>query len=355
VLGRPKAAPGAPLSEPVTFASTYRAGEGPGYGRYGNPPWTALEEALGGLEGGTAVAFASGMGAIGAILDDLPPSGTVVAPADAYNTTRLLLADAEARGRLRVRLVDVTDAESTLAACEGAALLWVESPTNPLLGIADLDRLLAGAHERGAAVVVDNTMATPLLQTPLRKGADLVVHSVTKLLAGHADLVMGAAVARDPEQASALVARRSLSGAIPGPLESFLALRGLRTLPVRLERGQASAAEIARRLAGHPRVARVRYPGLSDHPGHDLATRQMRGFGTILVFEAEGGPEAAEAVCARARVIVHATSFGGVESLIERRARWPGEDATPPALLRLSVGCEHVEDIWADLAQALEA
>jgi cystathionine gamma-synthase len=339
----------------VTLASTYRAGGGPGYGRYGNPTWSALEEALGGLEGGTAVAFASGMAAVGAILDELPAGATMVAPADAYNTSRLLLADAEARGRLRVRLVDVTDAEATLAACKGADLLWVESPTNPLLGIADLDRLCAGAHARGAAVAVDNTMATPLLQTPLRHGADLAVHSVTKLIAGHADLVLGAAVAREPERAEALVARRSLTGAIPGPMESFLALRGLRTLPARLERAQASAAEIAARLVGHRAATDVRYPGLPEHPGHPLAARQMGGFGTMVAFEAAAGPEAAEAVCARVRVIVHATSFGGVESLIERRARWPGEEATPPALLRLSVGCEHVDDLWADLAQALEA
>ncbi|HLG91937.1 MAG TPA: PLP-dependent aspartate aminotransferase family protein, partial [Acidimicrobiales bacterium] len=201
--------------------------------------------------------------------------------------------------------------------------------------------------------VVDNTFATPLLQRPLELGADLVVHSVTKYLAGHSDVVMGAVVAADEAWQRALALRRSKHGAVPGPLEAFLALRGVRTLDVRLERAQASALELARRLESRPRVSRVRYPGLASHPGHEVAARQMSGYGAMVSFEVEGTPEQAEAVCRSVEVCVPGTSLGGVETLIERRARWEGEDATPGNLLRLSVGIEDVEDLWQDLDQAL--
>jgi cystathionine gamma-synthase len=258
-------------------------------------------------------------------------------------------------GRLQATPVDITDTEATLGACEGAALLWLETPTNPLMDVADLPELIAGARIRGARTAVDNTFATPLLQRPLALGADVVVHSVTKYLGGHADLLMGAAVTADEGLWDALARHRDVDGAVPGPLDAFLALRGLRTLDVRLERAQASAGELARRLAAHPAVARVRYPGLPGDPGHARAARQMDGFGAMLSFETTGGAEDAEGVAARVRLIAHATSLGGVESLIERRTRWAGEVAmgTPATLLRLSVGVEHLEDLWADLEQAL--
>jgi cystathionine gamma-synthase len=344
----------APLSVPVVFAGTYHAGGPVGYGRDGNPTWSALEETIGALEGGRALAFASGMGAITAVFESLAPGARIVVPRDSYIGTRAFLADRSGRGRFDARLADVTDTAATLAACEGAALLWIETPTNPLIGIADLAALCAGARRAGARIAVDNTFATPLLQRPLELGADVVVHSVTKYLSGHSDLQLGAAVTRDEALLGELFNRRELYGAIPGPMEAYLALRGIRTLPVRLERAQASAGELARRLSRHPAVARVRYPGLPGDPGHAVASRQMDGFGAMLSFEMKGGAEAAESVCASVRILTHATSLGGVETLIERRHKWRGEEATPPALLRMSVGCENVEDLWADLEQALE-
>ncbi|MGH9208227.1 MAG: trans-sulfuration enzyme family protein, partial [Acidimicrobiales bacterium] len=277
----------------------------------------------------------------------------VVAPFDAYMGTRKFVEEAESRGRLFLRTVDVADTRATVAACQGADLLWVESPTNPMMAIADFAALADGAHALGLAVVADNTFATPLLQRPLDWGVDVVVHSVTKFLSGHSDIVMGATVTRDANWLRSLSIRRSTHGGIAGPLEAFLALRGVRTLAVRLERSQANAIELAGRLAAHPGVSRVRYPGMADHPGHGLARRQMKGFGAMLSFEVEGGESAADAVCAAVKLCVPATSLGGVETLIERRARWEGEEATPDNLIRVSVGIEHVEDLWADLDQAL--
>lgn len=344
---------GAPVNVPVPLASTYHADGALSYGREGNAVWEALEEVLGSLEGGRALAFGSGLAAIAAVAETLPVGAVVVAPGDAYLGTRGLLSDLASRDRLSVRLVDIADTAGTLAACEDADLLWCETPTNPMMEIADLHALCSGARDLGLPVVVDNTFATPLLQRPLELGADVVVHSVTKLLAGHSDVVMGAIVTGDADWWEALRRRRSLHGAIPGPLEAFLALRGVRTLAVRLDRAQANAAELARRLAVHPGVSVVRYPGLADHPGHELASRQMDGFGAMLSFEVHGGAPAADAFCGAVQLCVHATSLGGVETLLERRQRWEGEEATPPGLVRVSVGIEDVEDLWSDLEAAL--
>ncbi len=351
--GRGSGEPGAPMNVPVHLTSMYTAGGDVGYAREGNPSWTALEEALGALEGGTALVFASGMGAATAVFEQLDVGAVVVAPADAYTGTRGYLEDADARGRLRVRLVDVADTDATLAACEGAALLWAESPTNPLLAVADLPALAAGARAGGTVLVVDNTFATPLLQRPLELGADLVVHSATKFIAGHSDVLLGAVVTADADRAARLADRRTMLGAVPGPLAAYLALRGLRTLPVRLERAQSNAAELARRLDDHPAVRRVRYPGLPSDPGHGRAAAQMRGFGAMLAFET-ATVAAADRVCERVRLLTHATSLGGVETTLERRRRHPNEELTPPTLVRVSVGCEDVDDLWSDLRQALE-
>jgi cystathionine gamma-synthase len=361
-LGRPEAVAGAAVNSPVELSATFRAGGAQTYGRDENATWLAFESVLGGLEGGTALAFASGMAAIAAVLETVPVGGWVVV-GDAYSGTRRFLADAAARGRMAVRSADVADTRATLAACEevstapnrraGSAMLWVESPTNPLLAIADLPALIEGAQGLGMMVAVDNTFATPLLQSPLEMGADVVVHSVTKLISGHSDVVMGAAVTRSQELLEQLRTRRSLHGGIPGPMETFLALRGVRTLAVRLDRAQATAAQLAGHLRGRSGVSAVRYPGLADHPGHELAARQMRGFGTMLAFEVAGGAEVAEAVCQAVRVMTPATSLGGAETLIERRARWAAESHLPPGLLRLSVGLEHPDDLWWDLDQAL--
>lgn len=355
ILGRGNREPGAALTAPLWMTSTYRLGGPRHYARDSNETWEAFEEVLGALEGGHALAFASGLAGVSAVLEDLPVGATVVAPGDAYNGTRRLLADLQSRGRLRSRLVDVTDTDATLAACEGADLLWIESPTNPLLAIADLSALCRGGEALGVRVVVDNTFATPLLQRPLESGADVVVHSVTKLLSGHSDIVMGAVVTRDADQSERYLTRRGLHGGIPGPFETWLALRGLRTLPARLERAQRNALELATRLASHKSVEVVRYPGLDTHPGNDLATKQMKGPGTMMSFDVSGGADAAEAVCMGTRICVPSTSLGGIETQLERRGRWEGEGHLPAGLIRLSVGQEDVEDLWTDLDQALNA
>ena len=336
--GRPAPEPDAPLNTPLTLASTFLAGGTREYGRYGNPTWAAFEEALGALEGGTAVAFASGMAAIAAVLELLEPGALVVAPRHAYTGTLAQLRDAEERGRLRAALVDIADTDAVVAASQDAAVVWVETPTNPALEVADIAAIAAGAPTE-ALVVVDNTFATPLLQRPLESGAHLVVHSATKYLAGHSDLLLGAVVAADDATAARLVAERSLRGAIPGPLETFDALRGIRTLPVRLERAQANAAELVRRLRAHPAVPEVRYPG----------------FGAIVSIVLPDAA-AADALTGGTRLWRHATSLGGVESTLERRRRWAAEAPTiPEGLVRLSVGLEHVDDLWADLEAALTA
>jgi cystathionine gamma-synthase len=349
--GRGPRAGGGPLNVGVTFASNFHGGP---YARDdGVDTWAALEQALGGLEGGRAVAYASGMAAVAAVLEQVPVGAGVVLPTASYTGTRRLAARWERAGRLSVRRVDIADTAAVTAACAGAALLWVESPTNPTLEVADLPAVVAAGHAAGARVAVDNTFATPLLQNPLAVGADFVVHSLTKFVAGHSDLLLGAVVAAAADDEAELREWRTLGGAVPGPMEAFLALRGLRTLPVRLRAGQAGAQLLAERLAGHPAVVLVRYPGLPTDPGHERARAQWRGFGAVLAVEVLGGAAAADAVCAAVRVVVSATSLGGVETTIERRQKIPGEEHVPAGLLRLSVGCEDPEDLWADLEQAL--
>lgn len=351
--GRPERVADAAVSGPVVFTSTYVAGGELGYGRFANPTWTAFEEVLGGLEGGRALAFASGTAATAAVLDLVPVGGKVVAPRHAYSGTLGLLDQQTRTGRLTVERVDITDTAAVRRAVHQAAVLWAESPTNPGMEIADLRAISAVAQEAGAMVAVDNTFATPLLQRPLELGADVVMHSATKFLAGHSDVLLGAIVTGDRWYDELANRRRDL-GAIPGPMETWLALRGLRTLALRLERQQASAQTLAERLGADPRIARVRYPGLPGDPGHRLATEQMSGYGAMLAVEVDGGADAAQAVCDRVRLWVHATSLGGIESMLERRRRWPAEAPTiPENLLRLSVGIENVEDLWKDLDRAL--
>jgi cystathionine gamma-synthase len=354
--GRPARVPDAPLGESPVFSSTYIAGGDRGYGRFDNAAWAALEETLGRLEGGRGLTFASGMAAAAAVCDLVPVGGRVVAPQHAYSGVLALLDQQASTGRLVVERVDITDTAAVSAAVVGADLLWIESPTNPAMEVADLPALCAAGRAAGARVVVDNTFATPLLQQPLALGADLVMHSATKFIAGHSDVVLGAIVTPDEELWAALELRRRSLGAIPGPMEAWLALRGLRTLALRLERAQSNAAFLASKLLDHPRVSRVRYPGLPDDPGHDRAAAQMSGFGAILAVELGGDAEGAQRVCESTSLWVHATSLGGVESMLERRRRWPSEAPTiPEDLIRLSVGIEHPDDLWADLAQALKA
>jgi cystathionine gamma-synthase len=337
--GRPPHQPDQPLNVPITMASTYVATGELEYGRYGNPTWTAFEDALGALEGGRCLAFATGMAAVTTVLDLVGQGATVVMPRHAYQGSIMGLADLEARGRLQARLVDIEDTDAVVAACADAALVWIESPTNPALEVADIPAIAAAAHEAGAYVVVDNTFATPLLQQPLALGADIVVHSATKYLAGHSDLQLGAVVTRDDEVYAALKGRRDVQGNTPGPFEAWLALRGLRTLHLRVERAQANATELVRRLEGHPLLTEVRYPG-------------MGGMVSIVLPTADH----ADLLVRSTTLWVHATSLGGVESTLERRRRWKSEPTSiPEGLVRLSVGVEDVEDLWADLSQALEA
>jgi len=340
--GRQPRVPGAGVNAPLELTSTYVADGPVNYARGGNPTWTAFEDALGALEGGAALVFASGMAAIAAALSLAPEGGVVVAPTHAYNGTGVILQDLAAAGRMTVRRVDISDTAAVIAALQGADLLWAESPTNPMLEVADLPTLIAAAHEQGATAVCDNTFATPLGQQPLALGADVVMHSVTKFLAGHSDVILGATVTADTDAGRAAYERlshhRLIHGAIAGPMETWLALRGMRTMHLRFERASANAADLAGRLAGHPCVQRVRYPGL----------------GAIVAIEVPGGAEGAERVASATRLWTHATSLGGVESLIERRRRHTSEPLTVPEnLLRLSVGVEDVDDLWRDLAAAL--
>jgi cystathionine gamma-synthase len=352
--GRPHG-PGDPVNPPAVFSSIYQAGGERGYAREGNPTWAAFEDTLAVLEGGDCIAFASGMAAAGALLEALPADSRAAISSVAYHGVHELVRDRLEAGRLEAEFVDVSDTDAVGTACEGAAILWLETPVNPLLDVADITSLVDIAHSHGATVVVDNTFATPLRQRPLDLGADAVLHSATKFLGGHSDLLLGALVVRDEGLGERLRRRRVIDGSVPGVMEAFLALRGLRTLAVRLDRAEASAAELARRLSSHQKVARVRYPGLPNHPGHELAARQMSGFGAVLAFETTGDAATADKVCDRVELITHATSLGGVETLIERRARYPTEEraGTPPTLIRLSVGVENVEDLWADLERAL--
>ncbi len=343
-LGRQDRQPGAGVNAPLELSSTYIADGPVNYARAGNPTWSAFEEALGAMEGGEALVFASGMAAVAAAVSLVPRGGTVVVPAHAYNGTTALLDDLAESGAVVVRRLYAEEAGAVGDVLDGAAMLWLESPTNPMLEVFDVAALCAAARERGVLTVCDNTFATPLVQQPLSLGADVVLHSVTKYLAGHSDVILGALVTPHTEDGSALRDRlarhRLLHGAIAGPMETWLALRGMRTLHLRVERATANARDLATRLEGHPGVDRVRYPG----------------FGAIVAIEVAGGAPAAERVAAATRLWTHSTSLGGVESQVERRRRHPGEpESVPAGLLRLSVGVEDVDDLWRDLDQALRA
>jgi len=336
--GRPEVAPDASLNPPLVFSSTYHAGGPVGYGRYGNESWSALEAAISELEGGQTLSFSSGMAAISAVFSILPIGAPVVASNQGYSGTMGLLNQHHAAGRLEVRFVDITNTEEVITAMKGAALLWLESPTNPCLDIADLPALIAAAKKQTIGVGVDNTFATPLVQKPLSMGADIVMHSVTKFLAGHSDVVLGSLSISDPALFKRLEESRRFNGSIPGPFEAWLALRGIRTFPVRFRTAETNAKTLVIRLEKHAKVTKVRYPG----------------FGAVISFEIDGSAEQAEKVCNSSQLITHATSLGGVESLWERRRRWALESpSVPEQLIRLSVGCEHVEDIWQDIEQAL--
>jgi cystathionine gamma-synthase len=346
--------PGAPLNVPPYPASNFILGERRVYSRNeGTPGWEALEEIVGGLEGGSAISFSSGMAAVAAVFDQLRTGAVVAVADDCYQGVAALADSGQSQGRWSVRRIGVTDTAGWIGMCGVADLLWLESPSNPLLAVADLDVICRAPRRKGAILAADNTFATPLNQRPLALGADLSVQSVTKFIGGHSDLLGGIVTARDARLAESLRRSRGLGGATPGSLETFLAVRGARTLALRLERAQMNAMTLAERLARHPAVAVTRYPGLPGHPTHAAARRQLEGFGTIISFDVRGDARTADALCAGLQLIQHATSLGAVESTIERRAGVPGQEHLPATLLRLSVGIEAVEDLWTDLERAL--
>ncbi|WP_432789703.1 PLP-dependent aspartate aminotransferase family protein [Brevibacterium sp. K11IcPPYGO002] len=393
--GRPQRTDGASVNPPIELSSTF-VGAGDisaspyAYARFDTPAWTPFEEALGQLEHASlpGLVFGSGLAAISAVISLVPAGGTLIIPTHSYQGALASAEQIAGRQNFDLVTVDISDTEAVIAALDraghattgqadtdgtaasagdtdgtpasasaGAAgspgMLWIESPTNPMLEVADVPALAAAAKDRGFLVCVDNTFATPLLQTPLDLGVDIVVHSVTKYLAGHSDVVLGAVITGNTELREELHTERSMRGGIAGPFEVWLALRGLRTLAVRLDRAQANAQAIAERLAAHPAVVETRYPGLPDDPGHARAAAQMNGFGAIISFTVESADKAT-AIAEAVRLWTPATSLGGVESLIERRRRHPSEPATvPEGLIRLSVGIENLDDLWADLEAAL--
>ena len=354
--GRPAVTPDSALNPPISLNSTFTSGGPIGYGRYGNETWTALEAAIGALEGGQTLSYSSGMAAVSAVFSTLPVGAKVVASNQGYSGVMTLLGNLTAAKKINATLVSIVNTDEVIAALDGADLLWLESPTNPSLDVADLPALIKAAKSRNITVAVDNTFATALVQKPLSLGADIVMNSVTKYLAGHSDVILGSLSTNSPVHFKALEDARKFNGAIPGPFEAWLALRGIRTFPIRFARASENALELAKRLSEHPLVTRVRYPGLPTDPQHDKAKLFMKGFGAIVSFEYDGNGEATDRVCESSKIVTYATSLGGVESLWERRRRWPIESASvPESLIRLSVGCEDVEDLWADIAAALQA
>jgi cystathionine gamma-lyase len=322
-----------------------------GYGRDANPTWSAAEAALGGLEEADTVLFASGMAALCGVLEPALKGGDVlVAACDGYPGIRGVAEQRLAPRGVEVRLVP-TDTAAIVAATPGATIVWIETPSNPRLHVCDIAAVAAAAHGAGARLVADNTLCTPLGQRPLDLGADATVHSATKALSGHSDLVLGAVSVRSPEWAAELRAARSQGGAIPGPFETWLLHRSLATLELRLARASANALALAHALQGHPEVAEVHHPGLPEHPQHALAQRQMRHTGPLLGFTLRDA-DTAQRFLAALELVAEATSFGGTHATAERRARW-GTDDVPEGFIRFSAGIEDEADLIADVRQAL--
>ena len=346
--------PGSPLNIPPVLASNFVLGTERAYARNdGTPTWEALEEIIGLLEGGQSVAFASGMAGVAAVFDQLHAGSRIVLGDDCYQGVAGLAEFGRQKGLWSVSRLAVDDTDGWIRAAAVSDLLWLESPSNPLLVVADLRAICAASRKPSALLAVDNTFATSLNQRPLDLGADISFQSATKFIGGHSDLLAGLVTVRRNDLLTDLRRSRELHGATPGALESFLAVRGARTMALRLERAQANAMILAERLSSHPGVACTRYPGLSSHATHSIARAQLKGYGTIISFDVRGDAAAADEVCSGVRLIQHATSLGAVESTIERRAGIPGQEHLPPSLLRLSVGIENVDDLWADLDAVL--
>jgi cystathionine gamma-synthase len=349
-----------PLHLSTTFERDADGGFSRGYSyiRDGNPTCDALEEALRELEGGReAIVFPSGMAAAFAVLQSLDPGDRVVVARDMYFGVRQLLVEYFPRWQIGHAIVDANDIGALREVCAGARLLWIETPSNPLIEIVDIAQCAAVAHASGALLVCENSFATPVVQRPFEHGADIVVHSLTKYLAGHSDAMGGAAIVREnPAFAQRVRFFQRICGAVLSPFDAWLTLRGMQTLAARMRAHNENALRIAEFLNVHPAVTRVHYPGLPDNPGHETARRQMRGFGGMLSFEVRGGRAEAFMVVSRLKLIVRATSLGGTHSLIEHRASIEGAlSRAPESLLRLSAGIEHPDDLIADLDQALRS
>lgn len=375
--GRPAHEDLAPVNPPIAMSSTFRQ-LGPNdvntYARFSNQSWDGIEEVVADLEGAAlpGLVFASGMAAVAAVQDLVPVGSIILLPEHTYMASVSMAKRLEARGITSVVRLDIENTESVIAELEKAAaaagvspetvdyaapkvLLWMESPTNPMMEVADLPAILAAAQRLGIVSAVDNTFATPLGQNPLALGADVVVHSATKAIAGHSDVLLGLAVTSHPQLREAMNAHRTTHGAIAGPFEAWLGLRGIRTLGVRMERAAANALELAQRLEKHPAVRAVRYPGLPTDPGYERAAAQMKTFGSVLSVTLDASAEETDQVVAALKVWTPATSLGGVESLIERRRRHRSEPASiPDSLLRMSVGIENVDDLYQDLLAAFD-
>ncbi len=354
--GRPAKQPDGALNPPIALNSTFHEGGPIGYGRYGNETWSALEDAISILEGGKTLLFSSGMAAISAVFSLLPEGSVVVAANNGYQGTTTLLKKLHESEKLKVRFVNLANTDETVAAIPGAQMLYLESPLNPLLEIIDLPKLIAAGKAAGCGVAVDNTLATPLLQNPLALGADIVIHSVTKYLSGHSDLILGSLSTNDSALYNRLEQSRRYGGAIAGPFEAWIALRGVRTFALRMQRSQENALELATRLSKDGRVSKVRYPGLPTDAYHQMAKSFMKGFGAMISFDVNGTADQVDLMCNSSRLITNATSLGGVESIWERRRRWATESTlVPENLIRFSVGIENVDDLWADIEHAFTA
>ena len=354
--GRPAKQPDGALNPPIALNSTFHEGGPVGYGRYGNETWSALEDAISVLEGGKTLLFSSGMAAISAVFSLLPEGAVIVAANNGYQGTTTLLKKLHESEKLKVRFVNLANTDECIAAIPGAQMLYLESPLNPLLEVVDLPKIITAGKAAGCGVAVDNTLATPLLQNPLALGADISIHSVTKYLSGHSDLILGSLTTNDQALYGRLEQSRKYGGAIAGPFEAWIALRGLRTFAIRMQRSQENAMELANRLSKDSRISKVRYPGLATDSYHSLAKSFMKGFGAMISFDVNASVEQVDLMCNSSKLITNATSLGGVESIWERRRRWATESVSVPEnLIRFSVGIENVDDLWADIQQALNA
>lgn len=354
--GRPEKKPDGALNPAIALNSTFHEGGPIGYGRYGNEAWSALEEAISVLEGGKTLIFSSGMAAISSVFSLLPQGAIIVAAENGYQGTTTMLKKMHEAKKLEVRFVNLPNTDEVLKALPGAQMLYLESPTNPAIEVVDLPVVIAAGKKAGSTVVVDSTLATPMVQNPLALGADIALHSVTKYLSGHSDILLGCVVTNDESIFERVEQARRYGGAIPGPFEAWIALRGLRTFALRMQRSQENAMELANRLEKDPRVLKVRYPGLASDPYHERAKSFMKGFGAMISFEVKADIAQIDKMCNSSTLITNATSLGGVESIWERRRRWATESHTiPENLIRFSVGIENVDDLWSDIQSCFVA